>query len=143
MGRLYIMDWLQYHDEPITLHSGQASNWFIDGDLIFDNLDLRGAVFAHWEKALKQSGLMYSSRGLRFYGVPTGGTKWAKAFVEYINPEGGGGIKWMKESTPGQILIDDVATTGASIAVHAGPKLVVVSRDSSIPVMAAWAEINL
>ena len=31
--------WLEYHDEPVTLHSGGRSHWLVRGDLIFADLD--------------------------------------------------------------------------------------------------------
>ena len=38
------MDWLEYHEEPVTLHSGATSHWLVDGEKLFEDEHIRQEV---------------------------------------------------------------------------------------------------
>ena len=45
-------DVLEYHDEPVKLHSGGTSHWLVRGDLIWEDEHLRAAVLDVWQYAV-------------------------------------------------------------------------------------------
>lgn len=73
-------------------HSGKDLNWKIDCDALTDSeIDVLA------ERISKKK--LFSE----VYGIPTGGTRIAKALEKYINSEGG------------LLIVDDVLTTGTSM----------------------------
>lgn len=150
-------DWLEYHETPVTLHSGGRSHWLVRADMIFADTELREAVLAEWSRLLGYHG------GYReFVGIERGGAVWAEAMAEktrgkYHNlsvaqlkdygclfrPE------YNRNGEPEHplVVVDDVATTGASLALvpNATDRLVVVNRclDRSRQDIMAWAHIPL
>jgi len=117
-------EWLIYHKEPITLHSGGKSHWFVDGQAIFDDEHLREAVLDFWEGALKPPLCMIYNEPC-IVGVPTGGVVWAQALAERMGwpvfevleiGKAGGVAAWSERRFT--VLVDDVMTTGASLLPH-------------------------
>ncbi|MGH6690255.1 MAG: hypothetical protein ACREF4_06215 [Gammaproteobacteria bacterium] len=139
--------WLEYHIEPVTLHSGARSHWLVRSDLIFADEELREAVLQRWRQLLPGDADLVA--------VPTGGVVWAEAFCERFSScdyklypftpavahplwPGGGRLF---------AVVDDVATTGASLGQlpHAQRRLVVVDRTLEAPEkeILSWARIPL
>ena len=147
-------DWsklIEYHEEPVTLHSGGRSHYLVRADLIFEDEELRESILRCWRYLLP-------STGLDILAVPEGGIRWAEAYrdelvsqdiqvyrldldiVHLLSPS---------KSVP-LVVLDDVTTTGASLlsvpaATH---RLVVVDR--RVPGQAnfekevlSWARIPL
>lgn len=107
------MDWLEYHEDPVTLHSGQQSQWLVRGDLIFNDPHLRKVVLDYWQHLVGNE----EPRPYWFLGVPEGGTRWAKEIAERV---GGFVVKPVlplpKLSKRGTLyIVDDVVTTGSSL----------------------------
>ena len=131
-----LMNWLQYHDPAVTLHSGGESHWLVRGDLIFADAGLRALVMTCWEEALLfRIKAELEVPPFSFYGVPRGGTAWAEAIADHM------GGRWLEKFEPGCILVDDVATTGSSMDLYGEPegtRLAVVARNSKVQVTAAW-----
>ena len=138
-------NWLKYHEEPVTLHSGATSHWLIDGQALFDDPNVRRAVLDVWAYAI----WMHSPQVDKplILGIPTGGTPWAEALAQHVP-----GAVLLDEygrvlrDTP-VFLVDDVVTTGASFDEYPlGPRLVVVRRTSKYPtvqVTAKWMDVQL
>ena len=124
-------DWLEYHVEPVTLHSGQKSHWLVRADLIYLDINLREEVLKYWQQALDGDHW--------FYGIPDGGVPWALAIAERVGGE------YSDEYEPGMVIVDDVTTTGASISIGVDSKhLVVVSRNAFLPPnTTAWCTMSL
>ena len=139
--------WLIYHEEPITLHSGGKSHWFVDGQRIFDDPHLRESVLACWERAVRHWADTFP-RGEHpyFVGIPRGGLCWAKAIAARLDAEWGP----IQDAPKGNFVyaVDDICTTGASLrSVPSNWNLVVVARCSlfrgSHLGLTAWAWIDL
>lgn len=130
-------DWLEYHPEPVILHSGGRSHWLVRGDLIFADEHLRKAVLDYWEKTLE-----HWLPPFTVIGIPRGGVPWAAALEDRLIKINGDLIS----STPYKILVDDVVTTGASISdPTAHIRLAVVDRRYKAynPMVSSWARIYL
>lgn len=129
MGAVVVAHWLVYHDQPIELHSGALSHWFVDGDVIFNDLELRTEVLRSWQASLDAAGYLDfpDSRGpLYFTGIASGGIRWAKAIAEVIR--GGVYVEEEPHAKP-LVVVDDVMTTGESFKPYGlTPRLVVVDR---------------
>lgn len=129
------MDWLEYHEEPVSLHSGGWSHWLVRADLMFEDERIRNAVLECWTELL--SGWRTA---LHVVGIPTGGDKWAEALRASLpNPVGANTII---------VLVDDVVTTGASISQDAHVRLAVVDRRVDYksfmnPPVFSWATMRL
>lgn len=125
-------DIIEYHEEPVTLHSGQRSHWRINADAIFEREDLREAVLA-WAVRWAEHEHAFSTKGrqgFKVWGIPQGGTSWAEALRDRLVSS--------RLDDPIRILVDDVLTTGASIARHLTVRnydlvLVVVNRNERDP----------
>ncbi len=140
------MDWLVWHDRPITLHSGDESHWEVKGELMFADPHIKFSVLASWDKALQSFGV---PRPFHFAGIPNGGLAWAEAMQQgRYRPEDTASIEEAKTV----IIVDDVVTTGKSIedfrktlpphvSILDLPILVVVRR-GAIPVMTSWADMG-
>lgn len=137
-------NWLEYHEEPVTLHSGGTSHWLVRGDILFANTRLREKVLDRWEYIVdlhrfQQHHLLVPL----FYGIPTGGTCWAKAIAKRT------GGKMILEYTgtvqPFMFVVDDVMTIGASFApFEHNIKLVVVKRLPQLnSEVLAWMELYI
>jgi orotate phosphoribosyltransferase len=137
------MNWLEYHEEPVTLHSGGRSHWLVRGDQIFYDEKLREAVLDCWSHYIRQYRPPYF-----FWAIPTGGSFWAEAIAERF------GCSWANRPGPSQIpnnattfTVDDVLTTGSSLSDHGSTAaLVVVDRDQRemyVPHVVSWAKIHL
>ena len=132
------MNWLEYHDEPVTLHSGDKSHWLVRGNLIFADLHLRAEVLNFWADYVKHRWL---KENWIFYGIPRGGSDWADA----LGVQMGGVI--LSDYEPGAILVDDVCTTGKSFddldkGTTIAHRLVVVRR-GSVSVGVEWMNTAL
>ena len=135
------VSWLQYHDPPVRLHAGGTSHWLIDCAELWADGDLRDVIVAHLRHKLDA---LYPGPA-SLVAIPRGGICWAQAIAragdEVYSIEG-----WQAAplgSLPA-VLVDDVYTTGASIAaarVQFGPvpALVVVNRASFNPLWDVWA----
>lgn len=136
------MDWLEYHEEPVTLHSGGKSHWLVRGDLIFADPKLCEAVLGYWIDVLKTW-----SPPFEIVPVPRGGNIWAEILQAELATQDR--MRPLREGdTPYRVIVDDVVTTGASIAdPKAHIRLVVVDRrtpESTFdPYVNAWARITL
>lgn len=135
--------WIEYHEEPVTLHSGGKSHWLVRGNKIFDDEQLREAVLAYWETFVRQMRKPY-----HFVSIPTGGDRWAEAIASRV--EGA----WSRlhdvchvRNGATMFAVDDVLTTGASLSAgHGSMQLVVVDRmqrDRHVPNVVAWATMFL
>lgn len=135
------MDWLEYHEEPVTLSSGRKSHWLVRGDIIFADENLRNLVLDVWERCLRHD------RNWLVLGVPRGGIPWAKALADrtngtYIEPN---------DEVPDEgpvAIVDDVLTTGNSLDrfrpdIVMRVTLVVVNRLTGRTPGGAWAHIHL
>lgn len=101
------MNWLEYHEKPVTLHSGGTSHWLVRGELMFEDERLRESVLSFWVEYLKH----WQPR-VHVVGIPTGGTPWAEALKERVE---------LDEIDGPVVLVDDVVTTGKSMK-EAAPK---------------------
>ena len=135
-------DWLEYHEKPVTLHSGGTSHWLVRGDILFANTHLREKVLDRWEYIVdlhrfQQQNLLVPL----FYGIPTGGTCWAKAIAERT----GGEVILKYKHSLFMFVVDDVMTTGASFAPFEHDiKLVVVKRLPQLnSEVLAWMELYI
>lgn len=148
------MNWLEYHEEPVTLHSGGRSHWLVRGDLIFADEKLRELVLDCWQYALEVGG--WAKTPMRVYGIPRGGSPWAEALSKRMDARlltevEIEAVQQAEKTTEAvippipTILVDDVVTTGTSLNQIgiAGPRLAVVCRAAYIPITAAWAKICL
>lgn len=147
--------WLQYHSEPVTLHSGATSNWLVDGAELFKDEHVRKAVMDLWWYSVwmypkhDRDGCEFDLEEPRIYGIPTGGTPWAAAFAErYPGAILLNEYKDMRHKRQPTFLIDDVATTGSSFDEfpYDEPRLVVVRRLSKYPavnVRSRWMDVFL
>lgn len=136
------MEWLEFHKDPVTLHSGGKSHWLVRSDLMFADEHLRKAVISFWGLVLSR----LRPRPAFVLGVPRGGVPWAKALAQrieaiYIEPDG-------EIPEEGEVVVvDDVVTTGHSLNefrpdIPVRVSLAVVSRGSK-SVGAAWMTIHL
>ena len=136
-----VQPFIEYHEEPVRLHSGGKSHWLVRGDHIFANERLRQEVLRWWG---------YYVMGFRkpyfFWAIPTGGSQWAEAIAEYA------GGSWANRPGPVNIrngstifTVDDVLTTGASLGGGQHPLVVVDRRGrvESLPRVCSWATIYL
>ncbi len=146
-------DWIEYHEKPVTLHSGEDCHWLVRADLIFDDEELREAVLRKWTTKLGNSG------GYReFIGIARGGIPWAHAIADRLNGRCYdmtiaeltlyGHLLHAHETRHPLVVVDDVVTTGKSLGLvpHADAQLVVVSRRLLIPEgskIHSWAHIPL
>ena len=96
-----MIDWLEYHHEPVQLHSGDWSHWLVRGDIAFQDEHVREAVLDYWVKVLAAW-----DEPFNIIGIPTGGTPWADALRERVATD---------EKTWFRVAVDDVVTTGASL----------------------------
>lgn len=129
-------DWLEYHEEPVRLHSGGMSHWLVRGDLIFEDERLREAVLSYWLRILR----MWEPP-FHILSIPTGGDCWADALRECIVP-------LVSDEAPFMVVVDDVVTTGTSMKkTVAHQHLAVVDRRAGgthlQPLVAAWATLQL
>ena len=136
--------WLEYHEQPVQLHSGGWSHWLVRSDLIFEDEDLREAVLTKWENIVRNKISMSSRdrRGLVFVGIPRGGLVWAEAIAQRFQYYTD---KVDDPVDPIRVVVDDVFTTGASLqlAQTRDCALIVVDRSRHNAVRAAWAHIPL
>jgi orotate phosphoribosyltransferase len=151
------MNWLEYHKEPVTLHSGDKSRWLVRADLIYEDEELREAVLRHWVHWLG-----YHAGYREFLGITNGGVVWAHAIAECMNGKcyeldvpqlvlyGHLLRSGARDSTAQHplVVVDDVTTTGKclSLVPHANDYLVVVDRRLEIPgvnKVGAWAHLPL
>lgn len=129
--------WLEYHEEPVTLHSGDRSHWLVRGDLMFADERLREAVLAFWEPIVR-----LWSPPVEIISIPTGGDAWADALRARLGD-------WCMAGTemPYRIVVDDVVTTGGSIFAdgRAHMRLAVVDRRTRRegPAVSVWATMRL
>ncbi len=129
------LPWLEYHEVPQSLHSGGTSHWIVRGDVIFADPHLRESVLKYW---IRQLSWRHDRGPLKFFGIPEGGIPWAIEIAGRMRGE------FITEFKSGCVVVDDVTTTGNSFSRYPGsPRLVVVSRNSNIRVMAAWCTIEL
>lgn len=150
------VSWLQYHPEPVTLHSGGRSHYVVDADAIFADEELRAAVIEAWLRVIA-----YVAGRANIIAIPRGGLRWAEELQRQ------GGMHWRSailEEMPNAalarllrvdvgegdwlIVVDDVATTGASLRVVPEPalRLCVVDRSETKDGLAGihhWAHIPL
>ncbi len=138
------MDWLEYHEEPVTLHSGATSHWLVRGDLLFADEHIREIVLNCWAFAIS-----LHSPGLRdpcIFGIPRGGTPWAEALAKRL-PDARLLDNYTTTPHDPVFLVDDVCTTGESFEAYPlGPRLVVVRRTqrySTVQVTARWMDVQL
>jgi len=146
------MTWLQYHPEPVTLHSGGRSHWRINADAIFHDQALRASVLRAWRKVVG-----YQSVHNIIIAIPEGGIRWAEALASVGNLGWSSKVYVLREEWAGKymhpgkeerlIVVDDVATTGASLVAlvpHADVRLCVVDRsEHGLGTVHAWAYIPL
>lgn len=131
------MNWLEYHEEPVTLHSGGKSHWLVRADLIFADEYLRREVLDYWAVVLKGW-----SPPFDIVSIPTGGDVWAEALKERV------GNFVRGAATTYRVLVDDVVTTGKSMLdLNSHIRLAVVDRRSfynygSLDIK-SWMKINL
>lgn len=144
--------WLEYHEEPVTLHSGGRSHWLIDADMIFVNDDLRRAVIEYWCSVIG-----YKSVHNVIVAIPEGGVKWAEELAKEQNLGWTNLVEVLRETWAGKyihagenerlIVVDDVSTTGASLVTllpHSDVRLCVVDRsERGLRSAGAWAHIPL
>ncbi len=126
--------WLNYKASSRVLASGRLSNWFIDTDPFFDDIQTRDMIVDLWAKKIMND-IAPDEKGkkeVRIFGVPTGGVRWAKALwlrlrhsslllYEYRD-------KRYSENT---YIVDDVLTTGSTIReldANGEPVMCVVRR---------------
>ena len=139
------MDWLVWHDKPITLHSGAESHWEVKGELMFADPHIKFSVIAAWCKALD---IARVPRPYHFVGIPNGGIAWRDAMTEmYLEKD----IASLEDAKTA-IIVDDVATTGASIEAmieelraktgSLGFPVLVVVRRGQVPVTSSWADMG-
>jgi len=132
-------DWLLWKPEPRKLHSGGRSHWFVDGEAMFADENIRESVLTYWQQLL-------GDRKVRLVAIPTGGLAWAEALAARTGNPWGTPDNLPLGDAP-LIAVDDVVTTGASL--RAAPyhqfALVVVARNRfvHIPHVMAWASIRL
>ncbi len=131
--------WLEYHQEPVQLHSGGWSHWLVRGDLMFANAPLREAVLDCWVEAIRKHD--QGADELRIWGVPDGGTPWAKALAKRFDgkPLLGGYVQ-ADHPLDHTYVVDDVATTGSSLFQYNEPKLVIIRRGPT-EVLVSWADM--
>ena len=126
--------WLIHEAQQQVLASGRLSNWFVDTDPYFDDIQIRDMIVNMWAYKIMND-MTPEQKGkkeVRIFGVPTGGVRWAKALwlrlrhsslllYEYRD-------KRYAENT---YIIDDVLTTGSTIkklGANGEPILCVVRR---------------
>src|SRR3990167_98648 len=97
-SRHYVVRWLEYHKDPVTLHSGGRSHWLVRGDLIFADENLRELVLDCWERTLETW-----SPPFTIVPVPTGGDVWAAALLKRL-----GGLRARPDSFHYRVIVDDV-----------------------------------
>ena len=134
------MNWLEHHKEPVTLHSGQLTHWLVRGDLLFEYEDLREEILDTWERAVRfRLNAAKDDHGWEIIGVPRGGLVWADALRERLGDPG-------ELINPMRIIVDDVCTTGGSLAEYAPYNIacVAVKRiEVTLLDVVAWATIPL
>ncbi len=134
---------LEYHEEPVTLHSGGKSHWLVRGDLIFADEQLREVILDYWIRELK-----LCERRAHIIGIPRGGMVWAQALAARLS------LTWGEPDDvpyPAHQLwvVDDIVTTTASIMAvpNATHRIAVVDRGVSHKAgfyrVSAWATIPL
>lgn len=136
-------DWLEYHKEPVTLHSGGKSHWLVRGDKMFADERVRKAVLYYWEESVRSY-----RRPYHFVSIPTGGDRWAEAIAERLSGEWSqlNAVRHVRHHAT-MFTVDDVLTTGASLsAIGSRMQLVVVDRmqrERHVPNVIAWATMHL
>ncbi len=134
-----LVRFLRYSEDRHRLKRGGKSAFLIDADAIFDCEPLREFVVSKWVEELN---LSRQRAGVTVYGVPNGGTPWARALAERL------GIEWWEAgaSLVGDIwVVDDVVTTGKSITEMGDTavrtvqnRMAVVDRSRGAPVYCVW-----
>ena len=137
-------EWLEYHETPVELHSGGWSHWLVRGDLIYKDERVRELVLDCWTYCMGIHSPEYrdpaSPRAPRIYGVPDGGTVWAEALAHRWGTEPLSAYSAAEDAGP-TFIVDDVATTGESLAPYPEPRLVVVRR-GSIKIMGIFWDMH-
>ena len=141
--------WLEYHAEPVQLHSGGWSHWLVRGDLIFEDEELRKAVIDKWRQALP-----YEDWDI--VAIANGGTVWAEALRRDLRPDEVFVVEkhdlaraalFASTEERALVVVDDVATTGSSLICavpRADVRLCVVDRSmAGLKSATAWAHIPL
>ena len=137
------MGWLEYHEEPVTLHSGDTSHWLVNGAKLFEDEHIRQAVLDVWGYAIFVHSPALTAP--RVFGIPSGGTPWAEALAKAV--PGAVLLKEYERVEEPTFLVDDVCTTGASFDEYPSePRLVVVRRSNkyaTVSITASWMDVHL
>jgi len=116
--------WLQHKRGGFKLHSGDVSPFLIDAHQFYLAPEVRRSIISYWIARLNQI-FIHVPESLQYphiYGIPTGGTEWARALEEALaeraimTPFTLKDILRIKPNTA--FIVDDVVTTGASIFQH-------------------------
>lgn len=106
---MMLPEWLEYHEDPITLHSGGRSHWLVRAELLYKDERVRDMILQRLALVVRGYPEPYI-----FVPVPTGGNCWAEALANHV----GGFVFDSVDASRGSSIfaIDDVVTTGQSIA---------------------------
>ena len=101
--------WLEFHNPPITLHSGGKSSWKVDAHQLYLNPAIRESVFESWARYLHALRI----NDFSLVGIERGGIEWADGFSRYTL--GSNKDRPSISDKTRIIIVDDVYTTGASL----------------------------
>lgn len=130
----YTPPWLEYHDPPIQLHSGDWSNWLIRADIILDWWPhLRDMLL---DRLIERYGLAGRHR-IAIYGVPQGGTLWAGELASRL---GYWHVSEPRLTDAYELwVVDDVVTTGGSLQeIEADAHFALIDRGENYVLRVAW-----
>ncbi len=125
--------WLHHETTSRVLASGRLSNWFVDTDPYFDDIQVRDMIVEQWAQRILKDLAGDSKKEARIFGVPTGGVRWARALWLRLRHRsllitGNYRDRRYAENT---YIVDDVLTTGSTIkelGANGEPVLCVVRR---------------
>ena len=129
------MKWLNHEESSRVLASGRLSNWFVDTDLFFEDIQVRDMIVEVWaQRILRDMGAgVEDKKEVRIFGVPSGGVRWAGALWLRLRDRSLLLYEYRdKRYAENTYIVDDVLTTGStikSLGADGEPVLIVVKRE--------------
>ena len=128
------MKWLNHEASSRVLASGRLSNWFVDTDPFFEDIQVRDMIVEVWAQRILRdmAAGVEDKKEVRIFGVPTGGVRWAQALWLRLRDRSLLLHEYRDKRYAETYIVDDVLTTGStikSLGADGEPVLIVVKRE--------------